>query len=61
MIYQDNNLNSIQYRECPGKALADAQLFLAISNVLKLFTIGPPTGIVDFKSEDIKYASGLIR
>jgi len=29
-------------RQCPGKALADSQVFLCMANILKTFNIGPP-------------------
>ena len=48
-------------RQCPGRAYADAQIFLVIANVLKLFTIGPPAGNPTFRPEDIKYRSDIVR
>ena len=47
--------------QCPGKAFADAQVFLVVANLLRLFNIGPPANNPGLKAEDVKYRSGLIR
>jgi len=51
----------LELRQFPGRAFAEAQLFVMIANVLKLFTIRPPAGNLAFSPEDLKYCSGIIR
>ena len=32
-----------EYRVCPGRHLADASLYMAVSNILAVYNIKPPT------------------
>jgi len=33
----------VEYRICPGRHLADTSLYMAVSNILAVYNIKPPT------------------